>query len=549
MNLLQVTSTSSTEEIVSSTANTPNTINEIVKRTPIKLLSVITDGESDVVQRGRVEDAWEDEAIIRSHLRLHGSKDRLSNYPLNEEEEEIAKKKIVRTWNTLFHFFSNTSFHGLPHIIGSRRSYCRVTFWIIVILISLGLMLWAVISVTIQYAEKNTVLFTKRHFNNELRFPAVTICNKNLYRKSVTREAFPELNFDRIFLSERRNSLFSAFGRVFRVNDSEYAQNNSGHQIEHMLFYCQYAARICTRQNFVQGTSTSGNCYTFNSGENGSSVQYSMEGGYRFGLELILNAEQYEYFLADSDSVGFDIFIHDQGHFPYYGSVNSFSVSPGQSTQVALRKVDYKLQTPENGGQCDDDITLKYFSSYSRTLCIVECLTDFVVHECGCKGDGLPGPAQVCLPRDTCIRDSIRERFDQEQCYCPIECQMTDYAKTLSYAKFPADHIALLMNSSNFILRYPFPDFVISTAMDDNGREYRYLNDNFTESFISNNFAKVLIYYDDLISTTLEEGLEYSTFQFVADFGGHIGLFTGAGFLTLFEIIDLCYSLIRPIDE
>ena len=171
------------------------------------------------------------------------------------------------------------------------------------------------------------------------------------------------------------------------------------------------------------------------------------------------------------------------------------------------------------------------------------------MHECGCKGQGWPGPAQVCLPRDTCIRDSIREKFDQEQCECPIECQMTDYEKTLSYTKFPADHIALLMNNSNFILRYPFPDFVISTAMDDNGTEYRYLNDNFTESFISNNFAKVLIYYDDLISTTMEEGLEYSFFQFFADFGGHIGLFTGAGFLTFFEIIDLCYSLIRPIDE
>ena len=45
----------------------------------------------------------------------------------------------------------------------------------------------------------------------------------------------------------------------------------------------------------------------------------------------------------------------------------------------------------------------------------------------------------------------------------------------------------------------------------------------------------------------MEEGLEYSTFQFIADFGGHIiGLFTGAGFLTIFEIIQLCCGLIKP---
>ena len=155
MNLLQVTSTSDPEGI----NDTPNTINKFVKRAPIKLPSVITDGENDAVQRGRIEDAWEDEAIIQSCLRLHGSRDKLSNYPLNEEEEKIAKKKLVRTWNTLFHFFSSTSLHGLPHIVGNKRSHCRVTFWIIVILISLLLMLWAVIAVTMQYAERNTVVF------------------------------------------------------------------------------------------------------------------------------------------------------------------------------------------------------------------------------------------------------------------------------------------------------------------------------------------------------------------------------------------------------
>ena len=92
VNLLQVTSTSDAEGII----DIPNTINEFVKRAPIKLPPVITDGENDAVQKGRIEDAWEDDAIIQSCLRLHGSRDTLSNYTLNEEEEKIAKKKIVR---------------------------------------------------------------------------------------------------------------------------------------------------------------------------------------------------------------------------------------------------------------------------------------------------------------------------------------------------------------------------------------------------------------------------------------------------------------------
>ena len=35
-------------------------------------------------------------------------------------------------------------------------------------------------------------------------------------------------------------------------------------------------------------------------------------------------------------------------------------------------------------------------------------------------------------------------------------------------------------------------------------------------------------------------------FEFIADFGGHLGLFTGAGFLTLFEFVELCLGIFYP---
>jgi len=75
------------------------------------------------------------------------------------------------------------------------------------------------------------------------------------------------------------------------------------------------------------------------------------------------------------------------------------------------------------------------------------------------------------------------------------------------------------------------------------------LNENYTESYITNNYAKIVIYYDTLTSVTLDEGLEYSTSQFLVDFGGYIGLFTGARFITLFEIIELFYNFLRSVNE
>jgi len=85
--------------------------------------------------------------------------------------------------------------------------------------------------------------------------------------------------------------------------------------------------------------------------------------------------------------------------------------------------------------------------------------------------------------------------------------------------------------------------------VDENGTQIHYLNKNFTESFLSKNIARVQIYFDSLTTTTMEEGLEYSTEQFLVDFGGYIGLFTGAGFLTFFELIDLCFNFVRPNED
>ena len=558
VNLLRVTPINGDEITLNSIklSNIDNTQSTLTKQPPV--IRVV--GENGTAQKDNVEATQEDEAIVQAYLqrKFNNSMDKLSVYALNDEEKKLAKKKIFIKSTTLFNFFSNTSLHALPLIVGNKRSNYRVILWIAIIFISLGLMLWALTAVTMQYAEKNTILYSTHNFNERLRFPAITICNKNLYRKSVAASVNIDVNKVVLLNQLSNNPLFadifgSNYSYLFNTTDNAAGSvsyfNNSGHQIEQMLFYCRYATSKCTTQSFMQRTSTSGNCYTFNSGENGSTVLYSIEGGFMFGLELILNAEQYEYFLADSDSVGFNMFIHDQGHFPYYGGVNSFSISPGQSTQVALRKVDYKLQTPAGGGQCDDEITLKYFDSYSRLSCIVECVTDVIVSTCDCKGQGMPGPAPVCQLNDLCIQRTIVERLDQERCDCPIACESTIYQKTLSYAKFPADHIALLLNNSNILSSYPFPDFIISNGTDGNGKEYHYLNDNFTESFLSSNFAKVFIYYDELVSTTMEEGLRYTEFQYIADFGGYIGVFTGAGFLTFFEIVDLCYNVIRPIDN
>jgi len=575
--LLQVTSHNGTDPSLNNDDPIPpNLLNSCHKNSgPLKLPPMIKHDEKDLSDKNNlIPNAWQDEEeehkedmIIHSRLSkscmtLSRSRNILNQLPLSPNDRKLARSWKIKVWMTLFRFFSTTSFHGLPYIAGSQRSLIRLVFWISALFISLSLMTVAVVLVTRRYVNQNTVLSSKQHFHKTLPFPAVTICNKNLNRRSVAVDSGIDLDqltvFFNIYFSDNPyladesfdvNVFFENYLQLFAQEDSVFYYNNSGHQLKDMLFDCQYAGQDhCQLHNFTQRTSTEGNCYTFNSGHAGA-ILLTNNSGRSFGLELILNAEEYEYFQAESDSVGFNVFIHDPDHFPHYRPSGGFSASSGQLTQVALHRIDSKFLTESQGGQCDD-VTLNYFNSYSRESCIAECVTNFVMRQCECKLQFMPGPAKVCNLTDDCQYNATMKIAEGlTACDCPIACESTSYQTTLSYAKFPAAHFVRLLNVPRLVDQLPWPDFVINSTVDDNGMPYQYLNANFTESFITNNFAKILIYYDTLASTTMEEGLEYSTEQFLIDFGGYIGLFTGAGFLTIFELFELCYNFLSPVEE
>jgi len=523
-----------------------------IKPTPVhQLQGDNVDGWSNVC-----EDAQQDDKTIVAlgkHCHsLNQSSDLLNEIPLSDSNQKLSRSCRIKVWRALFYFFSNTSFHGLPHIAGSRRSCARLTYWILVLHLSLFIMLAAIYFVTSEYTEKKTVLFSAQTTYTSLRFPAITICNLNMYRKSVARENDLDLhdlaNLNNLISDDPWlkgdidiDAYFKEHADVFDKRNSPFFLNNSGHQLEDMLINCQLENELCGRANFTKTSSINGNCYTFDAGEN-----RLVRRGRRAGLSVVINAEQYEYFLAESDSIGFNLFIHDPDHFPYYDTVGSISIPTGRLTRVGLNKVDYKLLTSSQGGQCENNINLKYFNSYKQESCFAECVTDFIVRRCNCKPEYLPGPARICILANQCQYNVLRS-FDMKRCRCPLECEYTRYSMTLSYATFPASHFASLLNRTGSTKGAP--NFVVSTRVDRNGTNMSYLNENFTESFLAKNIVRLMIYYDSLTTTTMEEGLEYSTVQFLIDFGGYIGLFTGAGFLTFFELIDLCFHFIRPNEE
>jgi len=481
----------------------------------------------------------------------------LGHPDLTVEEKKIIKTNNFKMWRGVQYFCHSTSFHGLPHIAASK-SFIRIAYWTILLFIAFGLLIWAVTSISIAYFKYNTYIIREQKYQDSLKFPAITVCNLNRYAKSKFQK---NLNYteDQIFhaavfadaLSNRKilnaNINLTASADAFTNDIAAFAAGGFtqfSHDIENMLWSCYFNNQQCSASNFTTRININGKCFTFN--DNANEALNTTTPGAEHGLELVLNVEQYDYFLSSASSVGVKVYIHSQGDFPYFGEHLGFTASPGFHTDVLLNSEEFTYLPPPYG-TCQKELWLDYFDIYTREACLDECRTKVLIKVCECRMFYMPGNATACSPNDYahCAFEVLANFWKKYRCDCPISCSIPDsYQHTLSYALFPAQHFPSLIERAG-VLNNAIPDFILSTDANNIMR----FNENVTQDFFRNNFLKITLYYNQLTQNSYTEIREYETFQFIADFGGHLGLFTGAGFLSLFEIIELCLGVFQPADN
>ena len=485
----------------------------------------------------------------------------LGHPDLTKAERKIIQTNKFKVWRGLQYFCQSTSFHGLPHIAASHRSFTRTAYWMTLLFIALGLLIWAVTSISIDYFDYTTFIVREQKFPDSLKFPAVTVCNLNRYAKSKFQENL-NYNEDQIFQATvfaDALSTRSILNVDINLTESAAAFTNDvaafaaggftqfSHDIENMLWSCYFNNTPCSVSNFTTKINVNGKCFTFN--DNTSETHYTSTPGAEHGLELVLNVEQYDYFLSSASSVGVKVYIHRQGDFPYFGEHLGFTASPGFHTDVLLNSEEFTYLQPPYG-TCQKELRLDYFEIYTREACLDECRTKVLIKSCGCRMFYMPGNATVCSPNDytLCGFGVLTNFWKNHKCDCPTPCYIPDsYQHTLSYALFPAQHFPSLIERAGVLNnRSPaIPDFILTTDANNVTR----FNENRTQDFFRDNFLKITLYYNQLSRNSYTEIQEYETFQFIADFGGHLGLFTGAGFLTLFEVIAVCLGVFQPADN
>ncbi|XP_028654372.2 acid-sensing ion channel 1B isoform X1 [Erpetoichthys calabaricus] len=455
-------------------------------------------------------------------------------------------------------FLKHTTFHGLRHIF-LFGSYPRRLVWLLAFLTALALLFtWS--SNRVRYFLSSPV-HTKVHvvYAKRLVFPAVTICNKNLLLPSRmdkpdlfligrwlgllgknlqvptgVQEALapgqgqPQGQGQQGWVGLSRLLGFKHFLPPARDMQPSMLQllDRLGHQLEEMLLYCRFQGEICGPRNFSTIFTRYGKCYTFNSGLDNKPLLMTVKGGMGNGLELMLDIQQDEYLpvWGETDETSFEagikVQIHSQSEPPFIDQLG-FGVAPGFQTFVSCQEQRLTYLPPPWGDCKASAINSDFFDTYSITACRIDCETRYLVENCNCRMVHMPGDAPYCTPEqykecaDPAL-DFLVEK-DNDYCVCETPCNLTRYNKELSFVKIPSKASA----------KYLAKKF------------------NKSEQYISENILVLDIFFEALNYETIEQKKAYEVAGLLGDIGGQMGLFIGASILTILELFDYLYEVIK----
>ncbi|KPP75704.1 acid-sensing ion channel 4-like [Scleropages formosus] len=256
---------------------------------------------------------------------------------------------------------------------------------------------------------------------------------------------------------------------------------------------------------FIQVYTRYGKCYTFNG--NRTTSKRTKQGGMGNGLEIMLDIQQDEYLPIWKETnetsleAGIRVQIHSQDEPPYIHQLG-FGVSPGFQTFVSCQE-QRLTYLPQPWGNCrPTEEKILGYDTYSVSACRLSCETKEVQRQCQCRMVHMPAALQ---------------KRSAETCPCETPCNLTRYGKELSMVKIPSKGSA------------------------------RYLSRKYakSEDYIRENFLVLDIFFEALNYETIEQKKAYDVAGLLGDIGGQMGLFIGASILTILEVLDYIYEVMK----
>ncbi|XP_037032181.1 pickpocket protein 28-like [Bradysia coprophila] len=484
----------------------------------------------------------------------------------------------------------SSTVHGVRYFTEKKRHWMERVWWMLAIALALfycGYSIqnvyikWDQSPVIVSFAEKSTPIW-------EIPFPAVTICPE-------TKADTSQLNFTDVFhkmksagkppynITDKEDELMAA---VIQICDSyltgyfEVGANFTDSSITDLLrdtapssndtlFVCKIRDIYEDCQPYFHEIMTEdGLCFTFNTlngselftedlspdytriDHNMSANFWNLEDGYDSSVEIDSQTYPYRIFGSGAQDGIFVLMHLLKEHLEYMcrGAVQGFKISlhtPGEIPQMSkhyfrvpllqevLVSVKPNMITTSEGlrhyepnrRQCyfASERKLRFLKVYTQRNCELECLANFTLKACGCVKFSMPrdkdtpicGAAKMnCYLKagSNLLKEQFAKRLTLEPgaesvtgCNCLPACTSITYDAEISQAPFDWKSLTIA-----YKLDKDFPDV---------------------------HSSQLWIYFKENQFITSKRSELFGPTDFLASCGGLLGLFMGASFLSIVELL------------
>ena len=180
--------------------------------------------------------------------------------------QQSSKSVVIKQkWNN---FVENSTLHGMHNIFSSQTTFRRI-IWTMFLLSGVGYFSYQSAVLLTKYFSFPVTTKSILVYEKEPEFPAITICNFNMLRKSVIEKySFGEV-VDHALMSKSgiETNETGIDWSLYKEDNLSAIYHIAGHQIDEMILECYWKGEECSYLNFTHVLTSMGLCHTFNSGK------------------------------------------------------------------------------------------------------------------------------------------------------------------------------------------------------------------------------------------------------------------------------------------
>ncbi|XP_076806572.1 bile acid-sensitive ion channel-like [Clavelina lepadiformis] len=433
-----------------------------------------------------------------------------------------SKKRKKKPIDIRREFAENTSFHGVHQIYTTWRRPV-VVFWLTLLIVVLGLLIYQVTLRVLDYATYRTTTQISEEFVYSLPFPAITICNYNRYFNLTSegeRNDADNLSYSLDYGKPRNLSYFDSLGESFSLRKF-MIEKGWPMKTNVTLFHCDISSSISCNESYFEPVLTHnlGLCWTFHT------EQSQRIAGHSHGIHMSLNVLQSEFTenpIFGKWEAGIKFQVHSPDVLPQV-DVYGQSVGVGLWASAAIHKIQTEhMYAP--WGQCErEQQSLKFHSQYSLVACMRECHDERLIANCTCRGPSLShyNETRECTVQEVaeCVAPTLynlQYNVGPKECGCTQPCNEIRYLSLLSYTTFPSQRAA-------------------------EGIEPLF---NVSYDYLKTNLVGLSVYFDTLSHTKSVESKAVEESALISDIGGQLGLWAGISVVTLVEVVQFAISML-----